>query len=183
MVRVRGKRCQHPGCGTFPSFSAPGSKRGEFCFVHKKEGMVNVKSKRCQHPRCVKRPYFNSLGSKPGMFCSMHKKEGMVNVLSKRSQHPGCVKHPSFSALGRKNVEFCSVHKKEGMVDVKSSPRRRSRHQGDDRNISNQCRGNQEEVEAVPRTDVPLPRRSTAEVRRCNDGRSLCLEVEVRPSK
>ena len=85
---VKSRRCKHPGCVKAPSFSLPGSKLGEFCSVHKKEGMVDIKHGHCQHPGCVKQASFNIPGKKRGGFCSAHKKAG-VGVVDARSRCQG----------------------------------------------------------------------------------------------
>ena len=67
-----------------PSSTSRGGKKGRYCKVHKKEGMVNVTNKRCEEAGCTSQPVFNVEGGKRGRYCKVHKKEGMVDVTNKR---------------------------------------------------------------------------------------------------
>ena len=48
MVGLINKRCGHHGCRKQPSFGVDGSNKKEFCFEHKRGGMVCINNKnRC----------------------------------------------------------------------------------------------------------------------------------------
>ena len=59
MVNVVSKRCCQQGCYKVPSYGVDGSTKPEFCFDHKKGGMMNVVSKRLSliHISEPTRPY------------------------------------------------------------------------------------------------------------------------------
>ena len=111
-------KCRQAGCAKQPKYGVIGTKRGEFCSEHKKDGMVDVVNKRCGYPGCTKNPSYGVAGSKKGEFCSEHKRDGMVDVVHKRCAHAGCTKKPSYGVIGTKKGEFCSEHKRDGMVNV-----------------------------------------------------------------
>jgi hypothetical protein len=43
MIDVLRKRCSEEGCNSRPRFNIEGSKKGLYCFTHKKENMVDVR--------------------------------------------------------------------------------------------------------------------------------------------
>ena len=131
------RRCTHTGCTKQSSYGVAGTKKKEFCFDHKKDGMVDVRNKECTHDGCTKQPSYGVAGTKAAEFCSEHRKGGMVDVRSKRCTHAGCNKWPSFGVAGTKRAEFCSEHKKGGMVNVT----RTKRSSGDGRGGDSQGRG------------------------------------------
>jgi hypothetical protein len=111
--------CKNEGCKTTPSFNFEGKPKAEYCFEHKKEGMVNVISKTCIEPGCKKRPTFNTEG-KNAEYCSKHKKEGMINVVSKTCMEPECKTQPIYNTEGKTEGIYCFEHKTLGMINVKN---------------------------------------------------------------
>ena len=111
-------KCQHPECGTRPSYNYQGQKKGRFCTQHKEDGMVDVKNSTCEHLECGKQPVYNYQGEKKGRFCTQHKEDEMVNVKSSTCEQEGCSKQPSYNYQGQKKGRFCKQHKEDGMVDV-----------------------------------------------------------------
>eukprot|EP00903_Cladosiphon_okamuranus_P008669 g8308.t1 len=111
---------QHSGCSTKASFAMAGSKKGEFCFKHAKEGMKKVVSKKCSHRRCNMGPLFGNIGSRKAEFCFKHAKKGMINMKERLCRHPECTTQPIFGMAGTKKREFCLKHRKQGMVNVAS---------------------------------------------------------------
>ena len=46
MVDVRSKKCEFPGCNTFPSFNFENELKTIYCKIHKKNGMINKRIKK-----------------------------------------------------------------------------------------------------------------------------------------
>ena len=113
------KKCEKPGCKTFPIYNMPGITPGIYCFKHKETDMVDVKSKGCEYPGCpVTNPCFNIRGMTSGRFCEPHKDDGMVDVRHKPCENLACDKRASYGVAGTKTVRYCYDHKDPGMVDL-----------------------------------------------------------------
>lgn len=109
--------CATEGCDTGATFGFEGGKE-EFCFDHKRLGMVDVRSQKCAVYGCRKQPVFGVEGGK-SEFCGDHKKPGMFDVKSQKCLAGGCRTRPIFGKDGGK-AEFCGKHKQPGMIDVKN---------------------------------------------------------------
>jgi hypothetical protein len=110
--------CFEEGCKVRPVFNILCSKKGIYCFTHKKEGMVDVKSKTCIQEGCKTHPNYNIEGSKKALYCVTHKKEGMVDIKNKTCIQEGCKVIPNYNIEGQTTALYCSTHKKEGMINV-----------------------------------------------------------------
>ena len=110
--------CRDEGCMKIPIYNHKGEKRGLYCSIHKKPGMINVKNKQCTEEGCMKQPSYNHKGEKGGLYCWIHKKEGMIDVKNKQCTEEGCMKQSLYNHEGEKRGLYCSIHKKEGMIDV-----------------------------------------------------------------
>ena len=108
------------GCRKQPSYGVYGSNKREFCFEHKRDGMVDLVSKRCAHLGCSKVPSYGVDGSKKKEFCAEHKRDGMVNVKDRSCLHRCCSKVPSYGVDGSSKREFCFEHKRDGMINIAS---------------------------------------------------------------
>ena len=49
--------CRDEGCMKIPIYNHKGEKRGLYCSIHKKPGMINVKNKQC-YPKIKKKIFF-----------------------------------------------------------------------------------------------------------------------------
>eukprot|EP00903_Cladosiphon_okamuranus_P018087 g16645.t1 len=80
----------HQGCTKIPSYGKDGTRTAEFCYKHKKDGMVDVVSKS-----------YGVEGSANRGFCNHHADDGMVN-LSRKSRPNGSVTgHGGLTPAGR----------------------------------------------------------------------------------
>ena len=101
------KACEHPGCGTQPSFGYDGKRT--HCGEHKQPDMEHT-SKTCEHPGCGTRPSFGYDGMKT--HCGEHKQPDMEST-NKTCEHPGCGTRPSFGHNGK--ATHCGEHKQPDM--------------------------------------------------------------------
>ncbi|CAN0079858.1 unnamed protein product [Ascophyllum nodosum] len=46
MINVKTRKCKTEGCGKIPSFAVAGTRTGEYCAHHSKNGMVDVRTKK-----------------------------------------------------------------------------------------------------------------------------------------
>lgn len=117
-VRTPHRLCSAPNCDRRANFDHPG-KRGEYCIIHKEEGMTQCLKRRCQFVQCMNAPLFDVRGGK-GRFCVDHQDAiTMVNVKKKKlCLHDGCVSSPSFGIKGR-NARYCVEHKPQGSIALK----------------------------------------------------------------
>lgn len=80
---VINKRCGQQGCVKAPSYDVDGSKKAEFCIVHRKQGReVNVVSKKCGRQCFTKLRSFGIDGSHRTESCVHHKRGGMMDAVN-----------------------------------------------------------------------------------------------------
>ncbi len=115
--------CKYEDCLIQSNWNFEGLKHGDFCSVHKADGMVDVKIKHCVYKDCKGAARYNYEGY-PARYCKDHKFENMVCSrinLTNKCKHPDCTIDASFNYPGEK-VKFCAGHKLDGMVNVKNYP-------------------------------------------------------------
>ena len=95
------KKCTYNDeCNKKAIFGIHGTKKAEFCKIHKKENMIDVISKRCETQNCSKLPCFGFVGEKV-KFCKEHKLENMINIKNK-CLNKECTKIRIFGVAGTK---------------------------------------------------------------------------------
>ena len=104
------KTCEHPGCGTHPSFGYDGKRT--HCGEHKQPDMESI-SKPCEHPGCGTRASFGYDGMKT--HCGEHKQPDMEST-NKTCEHPGCGTRASFGHNGK--ATHCGEHKQPDMESI-----------------------------------------------------------------
>lgn len=113
----RPQYCKFEGCQKYPGYGIEGHQ-GQYCRIHKKEGMINLKARLCQYPNCFVSASYNYPGESR-KFCKNHKEPDMICVAGKLCEHPNCYKFPCFGfpQIPFKR-QFCFQHKKEGMINL-----------------------------------------------------------------
>ena len=91
-----GGECLETDCKKQPSYNFKDIKKGIYCNLHKKEGMINVVDKRCKEDGCNTIPNYNYINMKPE-YCTTHKKKDMINVKNKKCKE--CDKTPAYNSL------------------------------------------------------------------------------------
>ena len=172
MVGLGSKRCLHHGCTKQPSFGVDGSKRVEFCFEHKRDGMVDLRSKRCLQTGCTKQPSCGADGSKRVEFCFEHKRDGMVDLKHRRCLHTDCTIRPSFGVEGSNKATVCAHHATQGMTRTRS--RRSPSESRDSTGL--------ERVRDDPGAGIALPRRASVCQNRKRKSRVLASPPSASPS-
>ncbi|CAN0173658.1 unnamed protein product [Pylaiella littoralis] len=110
--------CRHVGCDGPPLYGKAGTKNGEFCSQHRRDGMVKLFSRRCAHPGCTTHPAFGVPGSKPEL-CRQHAQDGMINVVKKTCGRTDCMVTAGYGFASTNKAEFCAKHARNGMVNVR----------------------------------------------------------------
>jgi hypothetical protein len=113
--------CIEKNCKLRYTHNYPNIKRGDYCYKHKKDGMIKVHIKLCIEHNCNRYAYYNESINKFPEYCSEHKKDGMINLHHRNiCIEYNCDKIAYFNNIDNKQAEYCSDHKKDGMVNVNS---------------------------------------------------------------
>jgi hypothetical protein len=58
MIDINNPKCMFTDCLTHPAYNYEGIKKGIYCNLHKKDGMINVVSPTCKTPNCTTQAHY-----------------------------------------------------------------------------------------------------------------------------
>jgi hypothetical protein len=114
MIDVKNKRCQEKGCRKLANYAQPGVFP-EYCFGHKKLGMIYKPRKRCEGGEdgdCKEMAMYGMERDKP-LRCEDHKLEDDYNLAERE-----CVICKKIDVLNKEGIciNFCSMEERDRMM-------------------------------------------------------------------
>lgn len=116
-LNLRCRYCQDKDCQKRASY-AKLNERPEFCFTHKKPGMINVDHALCQKEGCNAIALYNFEGQKGQKYCGKHKDPKMTMVYKKQKCIVCKKTEASYNFKDEKKALYCDNDKKDGMINI-----------------------------------------------------------------
>jgi hypothetical protein len=114
MINVVSDMCKDD-CGTVACYNLPGTKKGIYCDVHKKPGMVDVRNSKCTD--CGINASFGFPTKKP-VKCRQHAEHGMISNPRKKCNIDMCKQYAIYGTYGH---ERCFEHKQKNDINFAES--------------------------------------------------------------